>query len=354
MIQNKNLLLTLSITATFILSGCAALTISSQHPKLVNAKKSTNNALKQAKKAGGDTYFTETYSSYQSTYSQLVAKQNNNPDFSLINRYRDLEIKLYDLTVRSLRKKMEKKNRTIKEGGAMLDKVKQKLADLKENNKELTRYKRQYRQIISELKQNRMSLKKQLKKKTKKVNELKKENIKYAQRIDALKQKNKNIRSKLRNDIKQVKIKERRKRLYITLENKLLFKLGESNINNNRHKTLTKIADVLRQYPNRELRVAGYTDDIPVVTDKYKDNWGVSADRALSIVRYFVEKENISADRFGALAFGEHRPVVKNNSQKNRAKNRRVEIIILPTEIIKKDGTIKEGKITVDGHQLKK
>lgn len=91
--------------------------------------------------------------------------------------------------------------------------------------------------------------------------------------------------------------------------------------------TLDRIASVLQATKGR-LVVSGHTDDTPIATERYRSNWELSAGRAVSVVHYLIDKADIAPDRIIAQGFADSRPLVKNDSPANRAKNRRVEISI--------------------------
>ncbi|MFQ5677068.1 MAG: flagellar motor protein MotB, partial [bacterium] len=111
--------------------------------------------------------------------------------------------------------------------------------------------------------------------------------------------------------------------IFIELKDSMLFDSGSAILKPNYFKLLSVISKMLFK-DAKEIRVEGHTDDIPIRTRKYPSNWELSVDRALSVVKYFVKKEGVSPDRLVVAGLGEFRPIVPNNSPKNRAKNRRV------------------------------
>ena len=75
------------------------------------------------------------------------------------------------------------------------------------------------------------------------------------------------------------------------------------------------------------LRVDGHTDTTPVSPGRtYRDNWELSQARALSVVRYMVERQGLPPDRLAATGFGEYRPIDSGNSPESLARNRRIEL----------------------------
>ena len=105
---------------------------------------------------------------------------------------------------------------------------------------------------------------------------------------------------------------------------------------------LGRLGGVLRGYPNR-IRVEGYTDDRPIRTSTYPSNWELSAARAGSVVRLFVE-HGVGSSRLVAIGRAENRPIASNDSPEGRARNRRVTISILP-ESVGDDALVPVGKL---------
>ena len=120
----------------------------------------------------------------------------------------------------------------------------------------------------------------------------------------------------------------REQRVRIMLADPVLFDLGESELKPSAIPVLHQVAGLLKDIPNAAL-VEGHTDDRPIIGGKFRSNWELSAARAFSVIRYFIEEENIKPERLSALGYGEHRPLYPNDTEENRAKNRRIEINIV-------------------------
>lgn len=116
--------------------------------------------------------------------------------------------------------------------------------------------------------------------------------------------------------------------LVITLSNAIFFDPGSAEIKQENEKTLLEIANMVNVM-NNYIRIEGHTDDIPMNSDLYRSNWDLSAARAANVVRLFTTKTNISPDRLIAVGYGEYRPVADNSTEAGRAKNRRIDIIVL-------------------------
>ncbi len=137
------------------------------------------------------------------------------------------------------------------------------------------------------------------------------------------------IREALPNLIATDDVAVRSSKLSVELEirNGVLFASGSAKLASDARALLRRTAGVLAAIPNR-LRVEGFTDNQPISTDVYPSNWELSAARAASVVHLFT-KAGVDPARMAAIGFGEHRPVVSNDTEAGRERNRRVVVVIL-------------------------
>ncbi len=133
-----------------------------------------------------------------------------------------------------------------------------------------------------------------------------------------------------------VEVTMSREGIIIRVSGNLLFDSGRADLKDDALPVLAAITKRVRSMPN-ELRVEGHTDDIPINTPFYPSNWELSSARALAVTRYLVDN-GISPRRLGSIGFGEYRPVVPNDTRDNRAKNRRVDIVIAYPDEAKASG----------------
>ena len=126
-------------------------------------------------------------------------------------------------------------------------------------------------------------------------------------------------------------VEERDSKLYVSLENSLLFPSGSWEVNENGKKAIVELAKVLVQQSDIQITVEGHTDNVPYMgTGLIKDNWDLSVMRATAIVRILSNNKGLKLNRITAAGRGSHSPLVENNSSENRAVNRRTEIILSP------------------------
>ena len=126
-------------------------------------------------------------------------------------------------------------------------------------------------------------------------------------------------------------VEEREGKLYVSLENSLLFPSGSWKVNDKGKKAIVELAKVLVQQSDIQIMVEGHTDDIPYKgTGLIKDNWDLSVMRATAIVRILANNKGLKAHSITAAGKGPYSPLVENNSSESRAVNRRTEIILSP------------------------
>jgi len=119
-------------------------------------------------------------------------------------------------------------------------------------------------------------------------------------------------------------------KVYVSMTDKLLFKSGSSSVELKGKEALKLLADVLSKNSDINILIEGHTDNVPIKTAIYKDNWDLSVARATSIVRILSGDYKISPVRMTASGKGEYFPKSDNETVEGRARNRRTEIILTP------------------------
>lgn len=115
----------------------------------------------------------------------------------------------------------------------------------------------------------------------------------------------------------------------LTVMNTVLFDIGRGALKPESMKTLDMVAEKIKQYPNNEIKIEGHTDNVPISTVQFPSNWELSAARAISVAKYFVNEKGFSPQKVSTEGFGEYRPKGSNDTPEGRAVNRRVEIKIM-------------------------
>lgn len=118
--------------------------------------------------------------------------------------------------------------------------------------------------------------------------------------------------------------------LVVRLTGRILFDLGKADLRDDGKRLLDRIAELLVDIPN-VIMIEGHTDNWPINNERFPSNWELSTARATNVVRYFIENTGIPPERLMAAGYSEYRPLYPNDTAENRARNRRVEIVILNT-----------------------
>lgn len=119
-------------------------------------------------------------------------------------------------------------------------------------------------------------------------------------------------------------------KVYISLDERLLFQSGKVDVNPEGKQALLEISNALNEDTTTVLTVEGHTDDIPYRGKAFKDNWDISVLRATSVIRLMSKNGNVAPKRFIASGRAEYFPVDPEPTAEARRKNRRIEIIVTP------------------------
>lgn len=118
--------------------------------------------------------------------------------------------------------------------------------------------------------------------------------------------------------------------VFISLSDKMLFRSGSTELSPRAREVLAKVATVLNDKPEMEVLVEGHTDNVPISRDCYRDNWDLSASRAVTITRVLQRDYNVDPARITAAGRSEYVPLAANDTAEGRSANRRIRIVILP------------------------
>ncbi|HAH07389.1 MAG TPA: hypothetical protein DCM05_12865 [Elusimicrobia bacterium] len=134
----------------------------------------------------------------------------------------------------------------------------------------------------------------------------------------------------------QVKIEQFQGKLSVNVAETIFFDSGKAEIKVSGRKVLQRVGDVLKHVPDKAIRIEGHTDDVPIrstLREKYPSNWELSTARATTVARFLQEKAGIDPALLTAAGYGEYRPVASNDAEDGRARNRRIEIVLIDREV---------------------
>ena len=142
-------------------------------------------------------------------------------------------------------------------------------------------------------------------------------------------------RSLSKEEMKEVDVQVLKGVVYISLADNMLYKSGSYEINDRAEETLSKIAKIITDYKDYDVLVEGNTDNVPVNTSaasmkNIRNNWDLSCLRASSVVQYLINHFNVAPKRLTAGGRGEFNPLVSNDTELGKQRNRRSQIIITP------------------------
>ncbi len=116
-------------------------------------------------------------------------------------------------------------------------------------------------------------------------------------------------------------------KIIVSIKGKALFNSGSASLNRTAISIFDDIIQILYDYPEYNINIKGHTDNVPISTTIFPSNWELSAVRATTVLKYLISK-GITPQRLTATGYGDVMPLVPNDSEENRAKNRRVEFVL--------------------------
>ena len=224
--------------------------------------------------------------------------------------------------------------------------LEREVARLKEDNAELEKILRAKEDALSK---NIVGLRNQ-------ISELEKENEILQQRVDTLQSEAEALKRQREEEMKEMKstyedllegmkteiekgqitITQLKGKLKVNMLDEILFDSGRTTIKPEGIEVLERVGGILLDVKDRAINVEGHTDNVPIgpeLARRYPTNWELSAARATNVARYLQEKIGIDATVLSATGYGEYHPVYSNDTEEGRARNRRIEIVLVPMEI---------------------
>jgi chemotaxis protein MotB len=135
----------------------------------------------------------------------------------------------------------------------------------------------------------------------------------------------------------EITITQLRGKLKVNMLDEILFDSGKTTVKPQGLEVLERVGSILVNVKDRAISIEGHTDNVPIgaeLSKRYPTNWELSAVRATTVARYLQEKTGIDPGLLSAIGYGEYQPVALNESEEGRAKNRRIEIVLVPMEIV--------------------
>lgn len=284
------------------------------------------------------------YKELESDYQQAVQKNNSLEDQlrKLETNYSEAQTKLADLTeeLDSLKSQHQILSDKYAETAASYEELKASYDALEANSSSaLAENSRRNRELLAQLEEKERTLaaeqerlealEEDLAARSKRVDELEAVIAAKDAKMNALK--NAISKALVNFEGKGLTVEQRDGKVYVSMENKLLFESGSWAVGSEGRKAVQQLATVLAENPDIAVLIEGHTDNVPYNgSGPLKDNWDLSTKRATSIVQLLLENSAIDPENLTAAGRGEFAPVATNETAEGRARNRRIEVILTP------------------------
>jgi chemotaxis protein MotB len=221
---------------------------------------------------------------------------------------------------------------------AALDQERQRLKTEAEDKARLAKEHEQLQQEQSQLSANLDEERKRLKAEAEDKARLEQERAAKEDEIRRLTKTQEELSRSLKDEIAKgnITIQQVRDRLTINMVDRVLFDSGRADIKPAGVKVLKQVSDVLSKVGDKQIRIEGHTDNVPISTklqDKFKTNWELSTARATIVVRYLIDQGGVQREVLSAVGYADTHPIASNDSEQGRSSNRRIEIVLYPKDL---------------------
>jgi chemotaxis protein MotB len=223
----------------------------------------------------------------------------------------------------------------LEEARAQRASLEERLAALSEQNSAMANRLRALGQNVEELEGERGRLQTDLSETQRALEELRARERQAQARLATFRQMLQRFQSMIASG--QLRVRILRGRMVVELPEGVLFDSGEATLKREGEATLTQVAQILAQIPDRNFQVAGHTDNVPIRSRRFPSNWELSTTRAVNVSRFLIAQQVPSA-RLSAAGYAETQPAdanarsldEANDTPEERAQNRRIEIVLMP------------------------
>jgi chemotaxis protein MotB len=310
---------------------------SSQYNKLYNVKVALELELQSLKrqyrndKANLDATIADLNNRIDGLNGQLdmLRKQQETDRDLASKRIKELE----DMTVILKRKGSEQEKQLVEENRKLQNRYEDELAKLRAVLKaEREKHLKDFADLRSAYERKLADLKGEIANLNNELSEMKKLTKTQKEELERMENQAKEFEKKLAEEIKkgEITLKRFHDKLILNINEKICFDSGSAELKKDVKPALDKITGILSDYPENRIIVEGNTDNVPIHTSRFRDNWELSTERALSVLNYILGNKKLNPVRFSVTGYGEYNPIVPNDTPANRLLNRRVDIVVVP------------------------
>jgi chemotaxis protein MotB len=310
---------------------------SSQYNKLYNVKVALELELQSLKrqyrndKANLDATIADLNNRIDGLNGQLdmLRKQQETDRDLASKRIKELE----DMTVILKRKGSEQEKQLVEENRKLQNRYEDELAKLRAVLKaEREKHLKDFADLRSAYERKLADLTGEIANLNNELSEMKKLTKTQKEELERMENQAKEFEKKLAEEIKkgEITLKRFHDKLILNINEKICFDSGSAELKKDVKPALDKITGILSDYPENRIIVEGNTDNVPIHTSRFRDNWELSTERALSVLNYILGNKKLNPVRFSVTGYGEYNPIVPNDTPANRLLNRRVDIVVVP------------------------
>ena len=221
---------------------------------------------------------------------------------------------------------------------ATLDQERQRLKAETEERARLAKEREQLQQEQSQLTTSLDQERQRLKAEAEEKARLEQERAAKEEEIRRLTRTQEELSRSLQDEIAKgnITIQQVRDRLTINMVDRVLFDSGRAQIKPAGLKVLKQVSDVLNKVTDKQIRIEGHTDNVPISTklqDRFKTNWELSTARATTVVRYLIDQGGVQPQTLSAVGYADTPPIAGNDTEEGRTSNRRIEIVLYPKDL---------------------
>jgi len=221
---------------------------------------------------------------------------------------------------------------------ATLDQERQRLKAETEERARLAKEREQLQQEQSQLTTSLDQERQRLKAEAEEKARLEQERAAKEEEIRRLTRTQEELSRSLQDEIAKgnITIQQVRDRLTINMVDRVLFDSGRAQIKPAGLKVLKQVSDVLNKVTDKQIRIEGHTDNVPISTklqDRFKTNWELSTARATTVVRYLIDQGGVQPQTLSAVGYADTHPIAGNDTEGGRTSNRRIEIVLYPKDL---------------------
>ncbi len=363
----KKLVLIIAVIIIPLVAGCALFRPDVDDPELVSAYEAAEEAVADAEYHGAADHAAEKFERAKNKLTDVRDDHMDAPSMELVKRYRAVQILAGDAAIDALLYQLEDTEERLSEVEDSIAEKEEEVAELESERQQVTADLEQQSEEKARIEREKEELERRVEVLVAEKESLRTEKDELEQRLDdqqqlvdrleesvadierrasdlqerlsektarleELEAENERIVAEFEEKVEEVEIREEEYGVVVNVGEKILFEIGDSRLLEEGKQTLADIAEILNEYPEREIHVGGHTCDLPI-REAYPSNWELSAHRALNVLKYLAYAQDVERDRIAAVAYGQFRPLVPNDSDENRQLNRRVEITLLPPEL---------------------